>query len=374
MVKNTRQKPAAQRSAPKVKRRPVEGVIVEPEPARKVDPEPTPPLKSTPRRAAAGSTKAPGTALVRIEREAAPLATPLNAGRRALVDMWLEGRSPQTLRAYKKDLEDFAGFLKLTTGEEAANYLTSRTHAEANELVLSYRNSMVGEKLAPATINRRLAALRSLIKLANLLGHVVWLLGVENVKGEKYRDTAGPGEEKIATIVAMLEEEATPKARRDLAIIHLLFDMGLRRGEVAELRLEHVRFEGSRGTVSVMGKGRRERVDYTMPSIAVAAIKTWLKEQKDIQHGDSLFGVTGQAIWNILDNVSKRAGVGHVRPHGLRHSGITRALDATDGNIRKVQKFSRHKNVNTLMIYDDNRRDFFGEIAELASSKKGEKK
>jgi len=41
-------------------------------------------------------------------------------------------------------------------------------------------------------------------------------------------------------------------------------------------------------------------------------------------------------------------------PHRVRHSAVTAALDATDGNIRKVQKLSRHADSRTLMIYDDN--------------------
>ena len=41
--------------------------------------------------------------------------------------------------------------------------------------------------------------------------------------------------------------------------------------------------------------------------------------------------------------------------HRIRHSAITAALDATDGDVRKVQKLSRHPKLNTLMIYDDNR-------------------
>ena len=38
-------------------------------------------------------------------------------------------------------------------------------------------------------------------------------------------------------------------------------------------------------------------------------------------------------------------------PHRIRHSVITAALGATDGDVRKVQKLSRHKNLNTLMVY-----------------------
>ena len=52
-------------------------------------------------------------------------------------------------------------------------------------------------------------------------------------------------------------------------------------------------------------------------------------------------------------------------PHGLRHQGITRALDLAGGDVRKVRQFSRHADINTLLRYDDNRRDEAGVIAGL---------
>ena len=55
--------------------------------------------------------------------------------------------------------------------------------------------------------------------------------------------------------------------------------------------------------------------------------------------------------------------MGVVRPHGLRHAAITEALDLTKGNVRAVQRFSRHRDLRTLTIYDDNRQDLAGEIA-----------
>jgi integrase/recombinase XerC len=53
--------------------------------------------------------------------------------------------------------------------------------------------------------------------------------------------------------------------------------------------------------------------------------------------------------------------------HRLRHSAITAALDATDGNVRKVQKLSRHAKIETLMIYDDARENAQGELSDLLS-------
>ena len=52
-------------------------------------------------------------------------------------------------------------------------------------------------------------------------------------------------------------------------------------------------------------------------------------------------------------------------PHGLRHQGITRALDLAHGDVRKVKRFSRHAKLETLLRYDDNRRDEAGAIAKL---------
>src|SRR5438093_1516323 len=53
------------------------------------------------------------------------------------------------------------------------------------------------------------------------------------------------------------------------------------------------------------------------------------------------------------------------RRHWLRHQGITRALEVTGGNLRMVQRFSRHRDANTVQLYDDNREDLAGRVANL---------
>jgi len=57
-----------------------------------------------------------------------------------------------------------------------------------------------------------------------------------------------------------------------------------------------------------------------------------------------------------------------VWPHGLRHAAITEALDLTGGNVRAVQRFSRHRDVRILERYDDNRRDLGGEVAKQVAA------
>jgi integrase len=64
--------------------------------------------------------------------------------------------------------------------------------------------------------------------------------------------------------------------------------------------------------------------------------------------------------------VGCRAGVPRgTNPHGLRHQGITRALDLAHGDVRKVRRFSRHAKLETLLKHDDNRVDEAGAIAKM---------
>ena len=68
-------------------------------------------------------------------------------------------------------------------------------------------------------------------------------------------------------------------------------------------------------------------------------------------------------LYLVVRQISERVGL-RVRPHGLRHAAITRALDLMGGDIRSVQKFSRHQDVRLLQRYDDNRQDLAGAVAQ----------
>jgi integrase len=80
-----------------------------------------------------------------------------------------------------------------------------------------------------------LATLRSAINLANTLGLVNWTISVENESTEAYRDTTGAGLEGFRAILRATDTcRNRKKAIRDKAILQLLFDLALRRGEVAK--------------------------------------------------------------------------------------------------------------------------------------------
>jgi integrase/recombinase XerC len=75
----------------------------------------------------------------------------------------------------------------------AVALLVAGPAGQANTLSIGYKAHLSDRGLAPATIARRLAALRSIVKPARTLGHVTWTIDIGSPRAEAYRDTRGPG-------------------------------------------------------------------------------------------------------------------------------------------------------------------------------------
>jgi integrase/recombinase XerC len=290
-----------------------------------------------------------------------------------LVEAFLAGRNARTLRAYRQDLEAFRLYVKAATLDDAARVLLSRGHGEANALALAYKARLLELRRSASTVNRHLAALRSLVKLARTLGMVPWSLEVENLPVEAYRDTRGPGWSGFRRLVNELAGLPDAKATRDHSILHLLFDLALRRGEVVSLDLEDVDLEA--GRLAVLGKGRTGKVALTLPEPTQASLTSWLAVRgtepgplfQNFDRAGKGARLTGTSVYRTVRDLGKAAGL-TVRPHGLRHAAITEALDATRGDVRAVQKFSRHRDLRVLNAYDDNRADLAGDVARLVAA------
>jgi integrase/recombinase XerC len=125
----------------------------------------------------------------------------------------------------------------------------------ANETVRAYRSAMVDAGAAPATINRRLSSLRSLVSLANEFGAVSFEICTKNVRSERYRDTRGPEPSLMGTLLAYAKNQPhAAKAARDVAIFLLLgYGLALRRAEVVGLDLADLDLAG--GRLQVLRKG-----------------------------------------------------------------------------------------------------------------------
>lgn len=298
-------------------------------------------------------------------------ARPVDPARR-LVDAFLSGRNPKTIEAYSRDLEDFRVFLGAPDSASAAQELLSSPLGEANALALSYRSHLLERGLSPATVNRRLAALRSLVKLARVLGFVTWSLEVENVEAVPYRDTRGPGRAGYRLLLDALDARLDAKAKRDRAVLRLLYDCALRRGEVVSLDLDHVDLED--GKVSILGKKRTARELVTLPEPTRSALAEWIEARgpepgplfTNFDRAGKGSRLTGNSLYRLVRDLGDEQGL-RARPHGLRHAAITEALDLTNGNVRAVAKFSRHRDLRVLEVYDDSRRDLAGEVARMVA-------
>ncbi|MDV3002560.1 MAG: Tyrosine recombinase XerC (plasmid) [Chroococcopsis gigantea SAG 12.99] len=289
-------------------------------------------------------------------------------------------RSPETRRAYAKDLRDFFKFIagvEEPTQEVVAGFLGCERY-RAIALVLDYKAHLLNRrKLSEATVNRRLAAIKSLVRLGNQLEQCSFTLTeITSSKVVPYRDTTGITKEVFRKLIAV-PDRTTLKGKRDYAILRLLWDNVLRRGEIVRADIGDLDAEGS--VLAILGKGRgNQKEAIRLSRNTLAAIVDWLLARKETNPKKPLFialdpcskghRLSGTSIYNLVNELGQRAGIAKkLSPHRIRHSGITAALDATNGDVRKVQKLSRHANLNTLMIYDDHRQDAQGEISELLS-------
>jgi integrase/recombinase XerC len=293
-----------------------------------------------------------------------------------LLSAFLAGRSPATLRAYQQDLNDFAAFASEGSADAAAGLLLARGPGPANELALHYKAGLMKRGLAAATVNRRLAALRSLVKLARTLGLVGWALEVEGLRSEPYRDTRGPGTDGYRRLLAQLGDRTDARSVRDRAVVRCLYDLGLRRAEVC--RLDLADFDQAGPALLVLGKGRAEKARLTLPPATGAAVAGWLAA-RPATDSPALFvrvdrpgggRLDGSTVYRIVRGLGERGGV-RARPHGLRHSSITRVLDLSGGDIRAAQRFSRHRDVRVLERYDDSREDLAGQLARRLAEDAG---
>jgi integrase/recombinase XerC len=297
-----------------------------------------------------------------------------------LAQLLSDKRSPNTRRAYAKDLRDFFRFL---AGIPAPTTLVVKEFLGLDRFaalswVLKYKAHLRSERgLKEATVNRRLSAIKSLVRLGNQLGQCRYTLS--EVKGDKvvrYRDTTGVSKEVYRKLLGV-PDRSTLKGKRDYAILRLLWDNTLRRGEIEQADIKDLDLEGR--SLLILGKGKGQQKEaVTLSRPTVEALWDWLHSRRELDRDRPLFvaldrcsygqRLSGTAIYKIVETIAKEAGVSKkMSPHRVRHSGITAALDATNGDVRRVQKLSRHADLNTLMIYDDNRRDVQGELSDLLS-------
>jgi integrase/recombinase XerC len=297
-----------------------------------------------------------------------------------LLESFLSDKSPKTIEAYKRDLEDFSQFLGARDINHVAHIFFSGGLFKANHLALKYKTFLSEQrKLQPTTVNRKLAAIRSFADMAYTLGIINWKVRVKNQKiVSSVHDTSGPGKTGVQKLQSAIIKRTDDKGLRDRAILHLLFDLALRRSEVVGLDLGDINL--TTGTLQVLGKGRLQKETLSLPKRTQEILREWIEARGDFEgplflnfhHDSSIRGkrLTADGLYHIIRDLGNRTGQ-KVRPHGLRHTSISEAVrksQAIGMDVTKVLKFSRHRNLNTLQVYIDAVENAQGEIAELVAA------
>lgn len=297
-----------------------------------------------------------------------------------LINHFLSGLKENTIRTYGQALTDFISFLsrrenRPVNRHEAACRLLSLGHGNANILGHDYLVDMQARNLSASSINNRLSAIRKLVAVARVRGLVSWSLEIKNVPSQPYRDTRGFGTQAVQLLLNQVGRDR-PKDKRDRAIIRLLFDLSLRRGEVVSLDVEDVEIE--RQAIRVMRKGKTEKIILDLPQQTVKVLADWL-DIRGMEEGALFINfdrakkgsrLSATSLYRNLKKLVDSVGVS-VSPHQLRHAGITVAsTKATRAGYRQrdLIQYSGHKNSTTLDYYIDAVENVQGKIACLVAA------
>jgi integrase/recombinase XerC len=264
--------------------------------------------------------------------------------------------SPHTIRAYRRDIDQWVRFLLELEGPDTAApppAVVGRTVAGATARdVRAWLAALHGHGLDPVSIGRKLAAVRSLYRFLARRGVV------ERNPARQVR--APRPTRKLVSFLPAEEAAAVMDARgtsgaaraRDAAVLEMLYATGLRVSELAGLDVDAVDREAR--TVRVLGKGGKERiVPYGAP--AARALDAYLGRRAD-GRGPVFVNPRGgrltvRSIHAIVRRAARAAGITRrASPHTLRHTFATHLLDA-GADLRAVQELLGHASISTTQIY-----------------------
>jgi site-specific recombinase XerD len=254
----------------------------------------------------------------------------------AAIDRFLASPSlaEQTRRAYRGDLREFARWL-------GARRLEDVDARMLIEYVTELGRARPGGKLAPATIARKLAAVRALIRFT---------LGAARVPDARIaprRPRRLPDAPKPAEVDGLIDGVggSDELALRNRALVELVYSAGLRSAEAVGLELGDVDWDGA--SVRVLGKGAKERV-VPIGEEAVYWLARYVHEARpQLARGanDALFL---SARGRRLDTSTLRRLLPH--PHRLRHAFATHLMEG-GADLRVIQELLGHASLSTTQVY-----------------------
>jgi integrase/recombinase XerD len=267
-----------------------------------------------------------------------------------------KGLSDNTYFAYQNDLSQMTTFFEEETGQKGTMPAWANIDRQS---IIRYLLTLQEKRYAATTRARKLAAARSFFKFLVSEG----ILAEDPARNLESLSVGRslPKPISISQVRALLEQPAKSKtleAKRDTAMLHLLYASGMRVSELMSLNVDDVNTVD--GDVRCFGKGHKERI-IPIHQQAATAIEQYVadsrprllhnREEKALflnRRGERL---TRQGFWQILKQYARAAGITTpVTPHTLRHSFATHMLNG-GADLRAVQELLGHANISTTQIY-----------------------
>lgn len=210
---------------------------------------------------------------------------------------------------------------------------------------------------APRSLAHLVPALRSLLRYLHVAGITPVELASAVPTMARWKLAGLPKalpEEQVRALLASCDPE-TQIGQRDLAILTMLWRLGLRIGEVAALRLEDIDWRS--GELIITGKGPRcERLP--LPGDVGQAVVSYLTGRRPTTDARHVFVCANaphgpmfrNTVTNVVARAAHRAGLGVVHGHRLRHSAATAMLGA-GASLAEIGQVLRHHDALTTTIY-----------------------
>ncbi len=238
---------------------------------------------------------------------------------------------------------------------------------------------------APATLSRYLASLRGYaeyLRDVHLLDEEEPLQGVRVPQAQRYKPRAlgaaevtalyAAGEARIAAAVEAADPKKVRTARRDMALLDLLYGLGLRVSEAIMLPRDALHFE--EGVASILGKGGRQRL-VPLGRKVRASLRAWLDGGEagraslakpsvpELLVGSRGGALSRMAAWKIVRALCLDAGLDAetISPHTFRHTFATHLVEA-GADLRAVQELLGHADISTTQIYTHLDQDYLREV------------
>ena len=249
--------------------------------------------------------------------------------------------SVHTVRAYLTDLESFLEHLALSQVQTPAEITIAH--------IRSWLANIQVKGGARTTLSRRATSIRLFTKWAAKNGYLQKDVGATLATPKAHRTlppvlSISDASTTMDSLAARVAEEDSPIAKRDCAIVEVLYATGARVSELCGLDLEDIDY--TRNTIRVLGKGNKER---TIPlgNPAMRALDDWIKKARpelvtDKSAGAVFLGSRGKRIDQravrtiVYEALTALEGMERLGPHALRHTAATHLLEG-GADLRTVQ-------------------------------------